>query len=59
MDKDIVKYALAGAAQWIVYRPVNQNVAGSSPSHGTCLDCGPGPLLEARERQPIDVSLTH
>ena len=34
--------ALAGVAQWIERRPVNQTVAGSIPGQGTCLDCGPG-----------------
>ena len=34
---------LAGMAQWIEHLPVNQRVAGSIPSHGTCLGCGPGP----------------
>ena len=29
--------ALAGVAQWIECRPVNQKVAGSIPSQGTCL----------------------
>ena len=31
--------ALAGVAQWIECLPVNQKVAGSIPSHGTCLRC--------------------
>ena len=35
--------ALAGVAQWIECRPVNQRVAGSIPSWGTGLGCGPGP----------------
>ena len=34
---------LAGVAQWIECGPVNQGVAGSIPSQGTCLGCGPGP----------------
>ena len=51
--------ALAGVAQWIEYQPENQSVAGSIPSQGTCLGCGPGPLLEACEKQLVDVSLTH
>ena len=43
---------LAGVAQWIEHRPVNQRVTGSFPSQGTCLGCGP------RKRQPhTDVSL--
>ena len=38
---------LAGVAQWIERRPVNQGVAGLIPSQGTCLG----------ERQPhIDFS---
>ena len=35
--------ALAGVTQWIECQPVNQKVTGSIPSHGTCLDSGPGP----------------
>ena len=31
----------------------------SIPNQGTCLGLGPGPQLEAYERQPVDVSLTH
>ena len=51
--------ALAGVAQWIVCPPVNQKVAGSIPSQGTCLGCGPGPQKRVCERQPhIDVSLS-
>ena len=54
----IMENALAGAAQWIECGPSNQRVAGSIPSQGTCLGCGPGPQWEALERQPhIDVSL--
>ena len=34
----------AGVAQWIEHWPANQRVAGSIPSQGTCLCCGPGPL---------------
>ena len=50
--------ALAGIAQWIECRTVNQRVASSIPSQGTCLGCGPGPQLGARDNQPhIDVSL--
>ena len=37
------KVALAGVAQWIEQGPENQRVAGSNPSQGTCLGCGPGP----------------
>ena len=35
--------ALAGVAQWIEHWPVTQKVAGSIPSQGTFLSCGPGP----------------
>ena len=50
--------ALAGVAQWIEHRPLNQRVAGLISSQGTCLGCGPGPQLGALKRQPhIDVSL--
>ena len=50
--------ALAGVVQWIEGRPVNQRVAGSIPSKGTCLSYEPGPQQGVRERQPhIDVSL--
>ena len=52
--------ALAGVAQWIECWPMNQRVAGSIPSQGTCLCCGPGPQWGRgmHERQPhIDVSL--
>ena len=37
------KTALAGMGQWIEHWPVNHRVAGSIPSQGTCLGCGPGP----------------
>ena len=37
------KLALAGVAQWIECWPMNQRVAGSIPSQGTCLVCGSGP----------------
>ena len=38
--------ALAGMAQWVQCRPVNQRVTSLIPSlsQGTCLGCGPGPL---------------
>ena len=50
--------ALAGLAQWTEHGPVNQTVAGSIPSQGTCLGFRPGPQWEACERQPhVDVSL--
>ena len=35
--------ALACLAQWIECWPVNQRVAGSIPSQGTCLGRRPGP----------------
>ena len=44
--------ALAGVDQWIECQPANQRVAGSIPSQGTGLGCGPGPWWEAHERQP-------
>ena len=51
--------ALAGVAQWIECRAVNQRVAGLIPSQGTHLGCRPGSQCRARERQPhIDVSLS-
>ena len=51
-------FALAGVAQWIECLPANQRAAGSIPSQGTCLGCGPGPQYRVCERQPhIDVSL--
>ena len=53
------KKALAGVAQWIEGWPANQRTAGSIPSQGTCLGCGPGPPMGVCARQPIDVSLTH
>ena len=34
--------ALAGVAQWIEHQTVNQRVASSIPSQGTCLGFGPG-----------------
>ena len=54
----INKSALAGVALWIECRPVNWKVAGSIPSQGTRLGCGPGPQWGAHEKQPYtDVSL--
>ena len=50
--------ALGSVAQWTECQPVNQRVTVSTPSQGTCLDCGPGRQWGAHERQPhIDVSL--
>ena len=40
--KKLIKCALAGVAQWVEHQPVNQKVAGSIPSQGTCLGGGPG-----------------
>ena len=54
-----IEPTLAGVAQCSEHWPANQNVASSIPSQGTCLGCGPGPLVGVFERQPIDVSLTH
>ena len=51
--------SLAGVGQWIEHQPVKQKVADLIPSEGTCLGCGPGPLLGACERQLINVSLAH
>ena len=51
--------ALAGVAQWVECRSVNQKVTGSIPSQDTCLGCGPGLQLGACKRQPINVSFSH
>ena len=41
---------------WV--QAMNQMVAGSIPSQGTYLGCGPGPQKGAHEKQPhIDASL--
>ena len=37
------RVALAGVAQWIEHKPVNQRAARSIPSQGTSLGCGPVP----------------
>ena len=51
-------FALAGVAQWIERWPVNPRVAGSIPSQGTFLGCGPDSQEREHERQPhTDVSL--
>ena len=34
--------ALAAVAHWIECQPVNERVAGSIPTQGTCLGCRPG-----------------
>ena len=53
-----VKWALAGAAQWVEHQPANQRVTGSISSQGTCPGCGPGPQYRVCERQlHFDVSL--
>ena len=39
---NVFNVALAGVAQWIKYRPVNQRVASLIPGQGTGLGCGPG-----------------
>ena len=58
IQKSTTSFALTGVSQWIERWPVNQRVAGSIPSQGTSLDCGPGPWWGAHERQPhTDVSL--
>ena len=46
---------MAGVAQWIELQPVNQKVASSIPSQGTCLGCGPG---QAPSRGPQEAT-TH
>ena len=56
----LLKFPLApvGEAQWIESQPAKQRVAGSFPSQGTCLGCGPDPQWGTCERQPhIDASL--
>ena len=39
---NISEIDMAGVAQWIECRPMNQRVAGSILSQGTCLNWGPG-----------------
>ena len=48
------KNALAGVAQWIECRTVNQRVASWIPIKGTCLGCRSGPQWGPRE-----ISTTH
>ena len=43
----LIEWALAGAAQWSEGRTVNQKVAGSIPSQGTCLS------FRAQVRSPV------
>ena len=42
MQLKLMHLTLAGVAQWIECRPVNQRVIGLIPSQVTCLDCRPG-----------------
>ena len=42
MKYEDIPAALAGVIHWIEHRPMDQRVAGSIPSQGTCLGCGPG-----------------
>ena len=45
------------SVDWV--QDVNQRVASSIPSQGTCPGCRPGPQYGARKRQPhIDISLS-
>ena len=43
IQKSTTSFALTGVSQWIERWPVNQRVAGSIPSQGTCLSCGASP----------------
>ena len=43
MTTKVLGIALAGVAQGTEHRTEKQTVAGSIPSEGTCLGCGPGP----------------
>ena len=53
----LLEDTLAGVAQWIEHGIANQRVAGSIPSQGTFLGCGPGLPWGACKRQPhTDVS---
>ena len=53
-----VSHTLAGVAQWSECWTVNQRVASSIPSRGTCLGCGLGSWFGVRDRWPhIDISL--
>ena len=51
--------ALASVAQWGGHRPAKREVAGSIPGQGTRLDCRFVPQLGEREKQLIDVCLSH
>ena len=51
--------ALVGVVQWTEYQLLNQRVAGSISSKGTCLGCRLGLQLGKCERQRTEVSLTH
>ena len=46
-------------AQLVGALSLNQKVAGSIPSQGTCLGAGLIPSLGTYGRQPIDVCLSH
>ena len=56
-SKKSAALALTRVVWWVGRHPANQTVASSIPGQGTCLSCGSGPLSEACESQPIDVSL--
>ena len=51
--------ALAGVAQWIEHQPVNQGVAGSIPSQGTCLSYRPGSPVGGHVRGNQSMFLLH
>ena len=43
--KKSVNGALTDVAQWVGHHSANEKVTSSILSQGTCLDCGPVPLL--------------
>ena len=45
--------------QWVGHRPTNQKAAGSNPGQGTCLGCGPGPLLGGMQEATNEMFLSH
>ena len=55
----IVKTALTCVAQWVGRRPTTQRAAGSIPSQGAGLGCGPGCTGLGGAGQPINVFLSH
>ena len=62
VTKHFFKYAsntLTSMAHLIECHPKKQKVAGSIPSQGACLGCGPSLWLGVCERQQVDISLTH